>query len=392
MRRLRNKILADPYNSIIFSKGRGKNLHLVGGYVRDILRGVISQDRDYILSGSARSFADEIRKITKGTLVEFKKGDLTRIAFKDGVTLDFSRITGTLEEDLSKRDFTINAIAWSPDRGIIDPYNGSGDIKDRKIRSLSEGNLIADPLRMLRAYRFAADLNGSIERNTRKAIKKLHALIKKTSPERITLELFNILNTERPSKYLKMAFSDGILKDILFIPTKNLEHNIKAISTNEAQFKKLPLKVKVSLKRVFSQSLSYRGLLMLELLFMEGPKSMEKMTLIKTSKDINKRMILTHRGIKKFKKEKLFDIFLESKEAAMDILILKGRAGLLKEYDRFKRVWRKGLLRSGDIIKIAKIRTGQRLGRVIIELKKAQFEKRIKNKKDAMRFIRSIKK
>ncbi|MEW6161848.1 MAG: hypothetical protein AB1606_00780 [Nitrospirota bacterium] len=386
--KLKNKIFKDRYNSIIFKKGRGKELYLVGGYVRNILKGVISQDRDYIFIGSTRSFVNEIRKIIGGTVVKFKKGEMIRLALKDGVTFDFSRPMGTLEEDLSKRDFTINAIAWSPDTGIIDPCEGLEDIKNRKIRSLSEESLIADPLRILRAYRFAAELNGSIENNTRKAIKMLHNRIKKVSPERITFEIFNLLNSEHPAKYLNMALSDGLLNAILSISDKTLGRNVKAISRLEAKINKLPLKVKVILEKIFSQNLTYKGLLCLELLLrQDGSFVPDRIPKIRMSNNIIKRITLSHEGIKEFKRDKLFDIFLKSKGAAMDILILKGRLDLLREYERFKMIWKKGLLSSEEVSSVTGVKAGPKLGRIITELKKAQFEGRLRSGSDAVRFL-----
>ncbi|MDI6891079.1 MAG: hypothetical protein QMC83_09110 [Thermodesulfovibrionales bacterium] len=386
--KLKNKILKDRYNSIIFEKGRGKDLYLVGGYVRDVLRGVISQDRDYIFIGNARSFVNEIRKIIGGTVVKFKKGEMIRLALKDGVTFDFSRPMGTLEEDLSKRDFTINAIAWSPDTGIIDPYEGLKDIKNRKIRSLSDKNLTADPLRMFRAYRFAAELNGSIEEGTRKAIKMLHNRIKKVSPERITFEIFNLLNSEHPAMYLNMALSDGLLNAILSISDKTLGRNVKAISRLEAKINKLPLKLKVLLEKIFSQNLTYKGLLHLELLLrQDGSFVPDRIPKIRMSNNIIKRIMLTHKGIKEFKRDKLFDTFLKSKGAAMDILILKGRLDLLKEYERFKMIWKKGLLSSEEVSSVTGVKAGPKLGRIITELKKAQFEGRLRSGSDTVRFL-----
>src|SRR4030042_2888561 len=225
--KLKSKILADRYNSIIFEVGRGRDLYLVGGYLRDILRGIHPSDRDYIVSGDIRTFVKEIRKVIGGTIVKFKKGDMIRIALKDGLTFDFSIPMVILKEDLSKRDFTINAIAWSPEKAIIDPYNGVDDIKKKIIRSISKENLISDPLRMLRAYRFAAELNGSIKKGTRNSIKNMKKNIKKVSSERITLELFNLLNSKHSARYLKMALSDNLLTSVLLIPYKTLELNIK---------------------------------------------------------------------------------------------------------------------------------------------------------------------
>ncbi|MBM4140376.1 MAG: CCA tRNA nucleotidyltransferase [Nitrospira sp.] len=392
--KLKRKILRDKYNSLVFEKGRGRELYLVGGFVRDILRGIRSKDRDYIVSGDIRSFAKEIRKITGGTIVELRKEHMIRIALKNGTTLDFSKPMGTLEEDLSKRDFTINAIAWSPSSGIIDPYHGIEDIQKRRIHLLAKENLIADPLRMLRAYRFAAELNGYIEKRTRNSLKMFNNMINETSSERITLELFNLLNLKHSAKYLQMALSDDLLTDIISINYSQLDRNIKDIFKLEQINKKFSLKIQVLLKKIFSQILIYKGLLCLEILLNKKdsltPQAISK---IKMSNKIIKRIELAYKGIRKSKEkepDKLFDLFLVSKEAAMDVLIITGKCDLLKDYDRFRRIWKRGLLSSEEIIKVTEVKTGPRIGIMINEIKRAQFEGRIKTKKDAIRLLISI--
>jgi len=386
--KLKEKILKDKYNSIIFKKSRGRGVYLVGGYIRDILRGKISKDRDFIVADDIRRFVNEVRKFIGGTLVEFKNAEMIRLVLKDGVTLDFSRPMGTLEEDLSKRDFTINAIAWSPDSGIIDPYKGIEDIKRRRISSLSEKNFKADPLRMLRAYRFAAELNGSIEDKTRRSIKTLYNKIKKVSSERITFELFNLLNSENPARYLNMALNDSILRYILSINKRTLEHNIKAIYRFKRQLKEHPKEVKVLLEEIFSQNITYKGLLLLELLLRRnGLFEPDRIPLIRISRNIAKRIMLTHKCLKEFKGGKLFNFFMRSKGAAMDIIIIKNRMDLIKEYIRFKNIWKKGMISSLEVARIGKIKAGPRLGKVIAELKKAEFEREIKSKEEAVRLI-----
>ena len=386
--KLKEKILKDRYNSIIFKKSRVRGVYLVGGYIRDILRSKISKDRDFIVADDIRSFVNEVRKFIGGTLVEFKNAEMIRLVLKDGVTLDFSRPMGTLEEDLSKRDFTINAIAWSPDSGIIDPYKGIEDIKRRRISALSEKNFKADPLRMLRAYRFAAELNGSIEDKTRRSIKTLYNKIKKVSPERITFELFNLLNSENPARYLNMALNDSLLRYILSINKRTLEHNIKAIYRFKRQLNEHTKEVKVLLEEIFSQNITYKGLLLLELLLRRnGLFEPDRIPLIRISRNIAKRIMLTHKGLKEFKGGKLFDFFMKSKGAAMDIIILKDRMDLIKEYIRFKNIWKNGMISSLEVARIGKIKAGPRLGKVIAELKKAEFEREIKSKEEAIRLI-----
>jgi tRNA nucleotidyltransferase/poly(A) polymerase len=387
-KRLKEKILKDRYNSIIFKKSRGRKVYLVGGYVRDILIGKISKDKDFIVSDDIKGFVKEIKKVIGGTLVEFQKGETTRLVLKDGVTIDFSRPIGTLYEDLSKRDFTINAIAWSPETGIIDPYKGLKDIQERIIRALGKENLVADPLRMLRAYRFAAELNGSIEDKTRRSIKTLYNNINKVSPERITFELFNLLNSENPGKYLNMAFNDRLLSSILPINKRSLGPNLKAIYRFSRKLKEHPKEVKVLLEEIFSQNITYKGLLFLELLLRRnGMYEPDRTPLIRISRNISKRIVLAHKGLKEFKGGKLFDLFIKSKGAAMDIIILKDKIDVLKEYIRFKNIWKRGIVSSLEVARIGKIKAGPILGRIIVEIKRAEFDRKIKNKKEAHDYI-----
>lgn len=389
---INKKIVSDTYNSLIFNKNRKREVYLVGGYIRDTLLGITSHDRDFIVSGHLNSFVNEIQKRIGGTVVKFKTEDTLRIAFKKGAALDFSKPQGTLEQDLSKRDFTINAIAWSPERGIIDQYNGLKDLQKKRIRAISKENFISDPLRILRAYRFAAEFKGSIDPITRKTIKLLHNKMKRVSPERITLELFNLLNSYHSAKYLKAALIDGILTEILSIPHNVLEHNIRAISKLERALQnRNALKIKVLLKKIFSQNLTYKGLLCMEILFL-GSIDTKRMRI---SNVITKRIELSHKGIMALRErrlaieDRLFDIFMDSREASLDILIIKGRLDLLKEYQRFKRIWKNGFLSSENIIKISRINPGPELGNVILKLKKAQFEKRVKSEKQAIQFLLS---
>ncbi len=395
---IRSKVLRDRYNSIVFEKGRGK-VYLVGGYVRDILRGIKSQDRDYIVFGNLRSFVNDIKRNTGGSVVEFKTEGTIRIAFTKGVTLDFSSPIGTLGEDLSRRDFTINAMAWYPQSGLIDLYNGIDDLNKKRICLVSKENMISDPLRMLRAYRFAAELEGSLDERTRNIIKTLHNNIKDVSHERITLELFNLLNSNHPAKYLTMALSDRLLNNILLLPDNILENNIRAISKLEhITFKCISSNIKALLKKSFSQNLTYKGLLCLELIMRQHHSSanMENINL-RLSNIIRKRIAIAHRGIRELHaaqrnlKEKLFDVFKNSGEASLDILIISNRLDLLTYLRRYTKIIRKGILSSEEIINTSGINPGPELGNMILQLQKAQFEKRVNSKSRAIKFIREIR-
>ena len=394
---LKKTILKDKYIDTVFEKGRGREIYLVGGYVRDTLRRLVSSDRDFVVSGDLKSFVDKIRNIIGGTVVQFKKDNMIRIALHEGLTFDFSRPAGTLREDLSKRDFTVNAIAWSPDSGIVDYFHGLDDLSKKRIRAISEENIISDPLRMIRAYRFAAELSGSIENRTRKIIKSLHGRIKKVSPERITLELFTLLNSRNSSKYLKMGLDDGILSRILLLPFKKLENNIREIYKLEKVLSTHPShRIKVMLNEIYAQNLTNKGLLCLETLLQDGYADPKTIKNLRLSNRILKHINSAFQGIKLLGEQStvsggaLFDLFMKSEEASRDILIIKSRSDLLRQYEKFKRIWKRGLLTSEEIIHISNLKADPRIGKIIEKVKKAQFEEKIRTKKQAVDFIREL--
>jgi len=364
---------------------------MVGGYVRDALRGILSKDRDFVVSGDVNSFVREIRDILGGTIVRFRKSDMVRLALEGSLTFDFSSPIGTAEEDLSKRDFTINAIAWSPESGVIDRYDGIEDLEKRRIRMISMTNLISDPLRLLRAYRFAAELGGSIEKRTRDAIKALHNRIEGVSPERITLELFHLLNSKSSFRYLRQALRDGVLASILSISDGVLESNIIAISVLERRtLELLPAEVKVMLDTVFSQNLSYKGLLCLELLLHGGAPNAGK---VRMSSSVVKRVQGNYRRLANIRRSRagsqgrLFDTFVELRGAALDVLIIAGRLDLLGEYRRFTNIMKSGTLGSRDIMKIMDVKPGPSVGKALLALRRAKFLGMVRSRAEAVDFI-----
>lgn len=391
---LREKILADKYNSIIFERSKGKEIYIVGGYIRDLFRGISSNDRDFLFNNNdIDKFVKELNDVFKGTLVFFKKGNLRRIVLRDGITFDFSRPIGNLYEDLSKRDFTINSIAWSPKKNLVDPFNGLSDIHKKIIRCVSSENIISDPLRIIRAYRFAAQLNGSIERKTRAVLKRFCEKLYSVAAERITLEFFNLLNQKYSEKYIKMALKDGVLNKIIPLNKRVLERNIRVIYKLENEtFKVLPSKFKVLLNKIICQNLTYKGLLCLEALLRNYEFEVDRLKLCNA---IKKRIKLFQKGLKEVEKKKdfikdLFDLFIKSDYASPDLLIVEGKLEVLNDYERFKKIMEKGLLKSEEIIDAVGIKKGPRLGEIILDLKRAQFEGKVKSKNQAIKFLKTF--
>ncbi|MGE5173044.1 MAG: CCA tRNA nucleotidyltransferase [Betaproteobacteria bacterium] len=221
-------IPATPYLSLL-AELTPQKIYLVGGSVRDLLIGKHDiKDIDLLLpSGSdtvARQFAD---KINASFFVLDEERKITRVVKRtdhDVVQFDFTNFEGPdLAADLGRRDFTINAMALDLREylarnsldGLLDPFNGRGDIKTRLIRMVKSEVLDEDPLRLLRAVRFAATLGFAIEEGTAEQIRSRSKLISKPSPERLRDELFLILSERNAEKHLMLMDSLGLLTPVL---------------------------------------------------------------------------------------------------------------------------------------------------------------------------------
>jgi tRNA nucleotidyltransferase/poly(A) polymerase len=141
---------------VILKKRKNQEIYIVGGYLRDLLIGRKVVDRDYAVKGNIKSFVKGIASDLGGKVISPGKWNLYRIVLPAGIFLDFTVVNKSIEHDLSQRDFTINALAWSPERGIIDLVRGTDDLKRKTIKMIKEENIIEDPVRIIRAYRLAA--------------------------------------------------------------------------------------------------------------------------------------------------------------------------------------------------------------------------------------------
>jgi poly(A) polymerase len=193
-------------------------VYRVGGSLRDDILGRFSMDHDFAVPGDARAFAQKAARQLGAQMIEIGKDTKTlyRVISGDDV-LDFSPMAGkSIEEDLKQRDFTINALACDlrSDR-LIDPVGGLDDIKSKTIRLVSEDAVLADPLRMLRAFRFAAALGFRIEPETLAVIAKRSSLISRSAGERISAEVSKMMEVEGSFPYLKQMSQAGLLVQII---------------------------------------------------------------------------------------------------------------------------------------------------------------------------------
>jgi len=224
-------------------------VYLVGGYVRDLLLEKDSKDIDFVTVGSGIELAKSLAKKREfqGKLSVFKnfgtamlRSEDMEIEFVGARKESYSRDSrkpivedGTLEEDLNRRDFTINAMAISlnpDDYGeLIDIFDGLNDLKKKILKTPKDPQLTFDddPLRMMRAIRFASQLNFDIEGNTFESITNNKDRIQIVSAERIIDELNKIILSPNPAYGFKLLHHSGLLK-IIFPEMEDL-HGVETI-------------------------------------------------------------------------------------------------------------------------------------------------------------------
>lgn len=208
---------------------------VVGGYTRDLILNRSSKDIDFVIVGSGIELAKNAANSLGVKRVNYFKTYGTAQFIYDEIELEFvgarkesyqrdSRNpiveTGTLEDDQNRRDFTINAMAISLSEetfgDVIDRFNGIQDLADKIIRTPLDPNITFsdDPLRMMRAIRFATQLNFVIEDKTLQAIKDNSKRIEIITKERIIVELNKIIESDVPSIGFKLLFDTGLLNYI----------------------------------------------------------------------------------------------------------------------------------------------------------------------------------
>jgi tRNA nucleotidyltransferase (CCA-adding enzyme) len=189
--------------------------YLVGGNVRDALLGRQAEylDLDFVLpEGAVRTAKLIASHYQAGFVLLDAERQIARVVF-ERATVDFAQQVGvSLAEDLYHRDFTVNAIAYNPHtERILDPVQGYADLQQRLIRMVRLENLKEDPLRLLRAYRQAAQLGFRIEPKTRQAIQQLAGLLQEVAAERVQAELSYLLSSAKGTPFLKLAWQDNLL-------------------------------------------------------------------------------------------------------------------------------------------------------------------------------------
>ena len=206
----------------------GFEAYIVGGCVRDSLLG--REPEDWDITTSAKPW--QIKEMFDRTIdTGIQHGTVTVMLDKEGFEVTTYRIDGKYEdgrhpreviftpsliEDLKRRDFTINAMAYNEEGGLIDVFGGLRDMEEKTIRCVGDPKerFSEDALRIMRAIRFSAQLGYGIEKRTKEAIRVMSPALKGISAERIQVELVKLIISPHPD-YLREAYETGVTKVIL---------------------------------------------------------------------------------------------------------------------------------------------------------------------------------
>ena len=230
-----------------FFKEQAESCYIVGGFLRDCLLNRESCDVDIVVpQNTAESTAKRLADFINGYFVELDNvNNIYRVVFEDKINyVDIADCTGScIEEDLKRRDFTINAIAYDlKKQKLIDINSGLEDLKKGIIREISELNITDDPIRILRAFRFQSELGFNFSDELKEIIKKHCLLIKNPAKERVNTELIKLFDGKYADGTLTDMENFGILeqvfpfvKDLKKVPPNShhhlglLEHSIETV-------------------------------------------------------------------------------------------------------------------------------------------------------------------
>ncbi len=376
--------------------------HLVGGFVRDWLLGRKINDIDVVLKGKPEKFAQKVAEELGGSLFGFKKENLPArdevysVVLPSGLRVDISSFED-LEKDLSERDFTINALAWRlsdfPNAGkVVDPFGGLKDLRKRLVRAISRENLIKDPLRILRAYRIAAELGFNIEAATREWLKELLPLLGRVAKERVVAEL---LKGAKYPRFFELLKEDGVFKTLFGF---NPAFDERKLSELEKVAEKL--KGFESPKTYFG-GFKERELLPWFVLFESTPTEKVKgvLKVYPFGEGFSKFLLGGLKGFRALRglEDEVefldrFEIYLYPIGVLAYLNSLGGKFEKLAEFyeGRYKKL-SKPLLSGSEVVELLGIKPSPLVGKILKELRRRQLEGEITTREEAVNFVKGFR-
>ncbi|MCD6472671.1 transcription antitermination factor NusB [Candidatus Aerophobetes bacterium] len=421
---LKDSLKKDPLlKKLIEVKGKDK-IWLVGGCIRNLLLGKEKKDLDLIVEDlnfkTAQLFAQHIKR----NLITLSP-TLRKISFSQEVNIDFTlKNYDQVQTNLIKRDFTINALSLDvdylefPSLFLIDPSTGLEDLINKKIKLIRKESIDEDPLRMLRAFRLAAQLSFDIEENISPFFQQKSISIKNVSIERVREEIFLLLKCPISHKYIDNPSSKILLKQIFGQNPniKNLKRLEEILSSNKIIPREIRKKVLLHLRENNQDKKNRKDLLkLIVLLFSPAEKT--------SLSSIGKHLKLTRKQITIIEKvEKIYpsiekimegqqrnptltaQFLIEADKETVEISLLfltvnfecfssqKFVFSLLQEYfQKSSLLSRHSILIKGEeVMKLLGIPAGPQIAYILNKIHQAQVSGKINTKEKAIEFAKKL--
>lgn len=365
------EITLDPFTEYLFEI-IGEDFYLVGGYPRDLFLKRPSKDWDF--AGPEKKIKEitmKIKKLLNATEVSLK--GTTRLVLRDGGIIDITPIEGpSIESDLMRRDFTINAIALNKYKELIDPASGLKDLRNKLIRAVRLENLLHDPVRILRAFRFSSELDFDIERQTLNFIEKNREKCLMAAGERITLEFFYFLQGKAVLKHLRRALTEGPAGVFFSLNINKIDEMIKKLSHTIEKLKVSP-EIREELR--FWPLFETEAMILFFGLILYSDRIPDIFVLPENLKKELKRFKSCINKIPRTLKE-VFDFFEAYKRAGLMYLYLEGKEDLINYYWHYRDILKNPPVRGDELIARG-IPPGPELTEALREARRKEFLKRI---------------
>jgi tRNA nucleotidyltransferase/poly(A) polymerase len=416
-----------------FANARGVQLYLVGGSVRDLLLKRQTTDIDFALASDAIRFARAFANSIGASWFALEKNPSTaRVIVKQHdasqpppLSIDFAQFrAASLTEDLRLRDLTINAMAIAFENmasvthdayeqnsfQVIDPCGGMKDLEIGLLQFLSEQVVQADPARLLRIYRFAAQLDFKISEGAIDLVTKHRSLLSNVASERCRDELMKILSVKKATPYLQQMEAVGLLAQVLpsikatCIPWRSLENFEE--SPIPIEFHEHRKQINDYLREELGDGVNRRSLIKLSLLLGDNltdvdvylrlsRKATQLMKNLLSGSEVlkNKNRQLTHKQIIRFFSTYTSNpwgvLLYAAASHSIDPPLL---TQIANTYDKhILPIYKQGKLITGeDLIKKFKLKRGRRIGRLLQEIEKRRFNGKIRTREEALAAVAAL--
>ena len=406
-----------------FAQAREVQLYLVGGSVRDLLLNRPTTDFDFTLKSDAIEFAKMFADSIRAPFIPLEEQPPTaRVIIKTSepapteLSIDFAQFrAAALSDDLRLRDLTINAMAIplksvmdSNHPEVIDPCNGRNDLATRQLRFPSEQVVLDDPLRLMRIYRFAAQLDFEMSQKSVGLVQKHKHLLSQVSKERLRDEFLKILNVEKATSYLQQILEIDLLAHVFpnIKQMNNLWHTLENFEDNPIPETLFSYKDEINtyLSEELGVYAKRRSLIKLCLLLQGSIGDIGKLLcLSRKAEQFMKCLEVEHQQLtnKRLTKKQIINFLRSSASDWWGVLlysaaILPIPLGVLSKivdtyYGHFLPILKQGSLITGkDLIRKFQLKEGKEIGALLKQIEERQFYGEIRTRVEAFAAVEAL--